>query len=136
MDRFPHSFQLQDQDHLSTNTCKKVLRTLQAGIEAGHPTPLETARVCNFMAYLHFKLGRPREALEQTEKALLQKGEERNVESLSNRAAILWLTGDHLRAKERVRYLENLKNEDDFDYLVVKAKAGLAFSYSCLGGNV
>ena len=136
LEHFPHSFQLEDQQQLSVNTCRKVLRSLQADLEAGLPTPLETARALNLLAYLHFQLGRPREALEHTEQALQQEGEERNVVSLGNRAAMLWSTGVRSRAKEQVRDLENLRNDDDFGYLVVKARAELAFSYTCLGGNV
>ena len=133
---FPHSFQLEDKQQLSVNTCKKVLRTVQSDIEAGLPTPLETARALNLLAYLHFQLGRRREALEHTEQALQQEGEERNVVSLGNRAAMLWLNGDRSRARELVRDLENLQNNDDFEYLVVKARAELACNYTSLGGNV
>ena len=128
-------FSLRTQQQLSVNTCRKVLRTLQADLEAGLPTPLETARVLNLLAYLHFQLGRSREALEHTDQALQQEGEERNVVSLGNRAAMLWRTGVRSRAKEQVRDLENMRSDDDFGYLVVKARAELAFSYTRLGGH-
>ena len=135
LDHFPHSFQLEDQQQLSVNTCKKVLRTVQADLQAGLPTPLETARALNLLAYLHFQLGRPRESLEHTEQALQQEGEERNVVSLGNRAAMLWLSGERSRAREQVRDLENLRNDDGFGYLMVRARAELAFSYTRLGGQ-
>ena len=135
LEHFPHSFQLEDQQQLSANTCRKVLRTVQADLEAGLPTPLETARALNLLAYLHFQLGRPREALERTEQALQQEGEERNVVSLGNRAAMLWLSGERSRAREQVRDMENLRNDDGFGYLVVRARAELAFSYTRLGGQ-
>ena len=137
LDSFPHSFQLEGQDQQFTDRdCKRMLNTLQADLNAGLATPLEVARSRNLLAYVHFLLGDPRKAFQEVENALTEHGEERNIVSLANQACLLWHRGEYSKARELVAHLNDMKNDDDdFAYLVVKAKGELAFSYTIVGGQ-
>ncbi|XP_076466844.1 uncharacterized protein LOC143298058 isoform X2 [Babylonia areolata] len=132
---FPHSFQLEDVEQLDKSTCCKLLNSQQVDLKAGLSTPLEIARTRNMIGYFHFLLGNSGDALHETEQALVEPGQERNVVSLANKAVMLWQTGNRKQARKQVTILEDLKNDNDFTYLTIKAKAELASTYSCVGGE-
>lgn len=131
LDGFPHMFQLRNQENLKVNQLKEVLGSLQSALDVGYPTPLETARARNLLAYLLFRLDLPKEALDETQRALCCEDQHHNFVSLANEAVMLWRQGQRNEAEEKVQKLHGLKAEvPDFAYLAVKAKAELAFSYT------
>ena len=131
LDGFPHTFQLQNQENLKIDQLKKIQRSLQSALDVGYPTPMETARARNLLAYLLFRLDLPKEALDETQRALDCEDQHHNIVSLANEAVMLWHRGQRNEAEEKVQKLHGLKAEvPDFAYLVVKAKAELAFSYT------
>ncbi|XP_076453041.1 uncharacterized protein LOC143288438 [Babylonia areolata] len=131
---FPHSFHLQNQEGLFNDQLKKVKGTLESALAVGYPTSLETARARNLLAYLHFRLGQPSEALIQIETVLSLEGQQHNLVSLANKAVILWRMEQRSQAQEQVQKLITMKAElSECSYLVVKAKAELAFSYTRFG---
>ena len=131
LDEFPHTFQLEHQDDLKADQLKKVRSSLQSALAVGYRTPLETARARNLLAYIFFRLECPTQALEETRLALDCEEEHQNVVSLANKAVMLWRQGQRIEAENLVQKLHRMKAEvSDFAYLVVKAKAELAFSYT------
>ena len=131
LDGFPHTFQLHNQENLKVDQLKKIQRSLQSALDVGYPTPMETARARNLLAYLLFRLDLPKEALNETQRALGCEDQHHNIVSLANEAVMLWHRGQRNEAEEKVQKLHGLKAEvPDFAYLVVKAKAELAFSYT------
>ena len=65
LDGFPHTFQLLNQENLKVDQLKEVLGSLQSALDVGYPTPMETARARNLLAYLLFRLDLPKEAAER-----------------------------------------------------------------------
>ncbi|XP_070205944.1 uncharacterized protein [Littorina saxatilis] len=131
LDDFPHSFQLENQDRLQEDGLKCIRGCLQSALKVGYKTPVETARARNLLAFVLFCLKRPEEALHETQLALNSEGEHLNVVSLANKAVILWREGQRGKAQDLVLNLLRLKNEEPgFDYVLVKAKAELAYSYT------
>ncbi|XP_070177856.1 uncharacterized protein [Littorina saxatilis] len=135
LDTFPHSFQLHDSHRLTSSTCRKVVHTLQSDLQAGLNTPLEEARTLNFLGYLHCKLGNNAQALDHVQRALDLQGQHTNIVSLANKAVILWRKDLRDQAATLVRELKSLISDPEFDYLVVRAKGELAFSYTRLGAH-
>ncbi|XP_076453038.1 uncharacterized protein LOC143288435 [Babylonia areolata] len=134
LDGIPHSFQLQNTENARRSGLRYLMSTLESALAVGYATSLETARAHNLLAYLHFRLEQPSEALSQIETVLSLEGQQHNLVSLANKAVILWRSGQRTRAETLVKTLQRMRKElPEFPYLVVKARAELAFSYTrCL----
>nr|KAG5687390.1 hypothetical protein BaRGS_019894 [Batillaria attramentaria] len=130
---FPHSFLLDDKGHLTQDKLKRLEKGLQSALGVGHETVLETARARNLLGYVHWLSKDSTQALLETEKVLAMDGQQMNILSLANKAVMLWWTGDLKEAEKQVDMLDKLRSVHDFDYLLVKAKAELAFSYTRFG---
>lgn len=178
----PHTFLLENDDAgpPRDTLCKKLIKTLQADINDGLPSPLETSRCHNLLSYLYFMTRYPIMALEHANTALEQQGEGSNLVSLANKAVILWRQDREEAKHQAAKLLDMKKRADpvktectkrtrettvdsvekgsklteekkakhsecveenctretdvDFHYLVVKAKAELAYTYTRLGG--
>ncbi|XP_025094449.1 uncharacterized protein LOC112564081 isoform X2 [Pomacea canaliculata] len=109
---------------------------MQAGLEAalkiGYKTDVEKIRAKNLLAFLLFCQKRETEALQVTEETL-QISDQKNIVSLANKAVILWHLGRRNEAQHQVQLLKDLKCDERFDYLLIKAKGELAFSYTRMG---
>ena len=127
---YPHSFQMEHQDKLLPNQLKSALEALESALRVGFETPMETARARNLLAYLHCRLRRLTEALQQTGLDGDCEGQQQNLVSLANRAVILWRLGQWDQAGEVVRELDDLRKSSQFPYLLVKAEAELAYTYT------
>ncbi|KAK7498896.1 hypothetical protein BaRGS_00009988 [Batillaria attramentaria] len=129
---FPNSFHLlADSQQPDSQYLEKQSRSLKSALSVGYQTGMETARANNFLSFVLFCQGQPSEALTKIEEALSVEGEGDNLVSLANKAAILWHTERLHEAEEVVKRLQELKTDaEEFDYLKVKAKAELAFSYT------
>ena len=134
---FPHSFQLQRSDTLTTEAIKRIKNHLEAAVASNHRgTTAEEVRTYNLLAYIRARLGQQKEALGELDKALALEGQKDNIVSLANMAVILWRMKRHGEACDLVQRLHDLRREserDYFRYLVTKAKAELAASYLHFG---
>ncbi|KAL8612393.1 hypothetical protein ACOMHN_008378 [Nucella lapillus] len=131
---FPHTFQLQEQERLGPDQLKRLKTGLESALTVGYETRMEIARARNLLAYFLFRLNQPKEALQQLEMVLEMEDQSMNLVTLANKAEIL-LDQMHLsEADELAQSLSEMKTkEESFNYLVVQAKAELAFSYTRLG---
>ena len=132
---FPHTFQLQDLESLRPSCIKSLKSGLESALSVGYKTGLETARARNLLAFALWRLGRPDDALEQLDLVLKMPDDQRtNLVTLANKAVILWRQDRISYAEEQVKLLRQIQEGyEDFQYLVVKANAELAFSYTRLG---
>ena len=131
---FPHTFQLKDQQRLSPNQMKRLKSGLEYALSVGYETALETARARNLLAFALWHLGRPDDALQQLDLVLDMEDQRDNLVTLANKAVMLWSPVQWNEAYEKVESLRKIQTEcEDFHYLVVKAKAELAFTYTRLG---
>ncbi|KAK7098512.1 uncharacterized protein [Littorina saxatilis] len=131
---FPHTFQLQNEDSIGNNQIKRLHSGLKSALDVGYKTDLETARGRNLLAYLLHRLDRDDEALEELDMVLDIEGQHNNLVTLANKAVILWRQHSLSSADEVVETLQKIQaSDEDFKYLVVKAKAELAFTYTRLG---
>ncbi|KAK7098511.1 hypothetical protein V1264_002785 [Littorina saxatilis] len=138
---FPHTFQLENEDstkdsisNISSNQIKRCHSSLKSALDVGYKTDLETARGRNLLAYLLHRLDREEEALEELDMVLDMEGQHNNLVTLTNKAVILWRQHSISSADEVVETLQKIQaSNEDFEYLVVKAKAELAFTYTRLG---
>nr|KAG5686100.1 hypothetical protein BaRGS_021352 [Batillaria attramentaria] len=130
----PHSFLMENQELVSTNSLRRFKDVLRSDLRYGFKTGVETARSRNLLAYVLVSLRQFPEALSQTEEALKTEGEQHNLVSLANKAVILWQMGRRQEAQHEVSVIQGMKQDlADFDYLKIKAKAELAFSYNRMG---
>ena len=131
---FPHTFQDQFLKRLLPNKLKQLTSGLESALSVGHETGLETARARNLLAFVQWHLNRPDEALQQLDHVLGMEDQRNNLVTLANKAVILWRQGCFSDAEDQVKSLRHIQeNDEDFQYLVVKAKAELAFTYTRLG---
>lgn len=130
---YPHSFQMKDMCEVRDNAFKSLEAHLQAGLESGYSTSLETARTRNLLAYALFRLNEKSEAVAQTDEVLKMDDQRSNIVSLANKAYMLSQGTELDDAKDIVSQLQKLKEDPDFEYLVVTAKAELATSYMRFG---
>ncbi|KAK7103998.1 uncharacterized protein [Littorina saxatilis] len=134
LDEFPHTFHLQDMDQLRRDKLERLEIGLQSALLVGYKTGLETARGRNFLAYTLHRLGRDEDSLKELDKVLSLVGQQDNLVSLANKAVIMWVCGDRPGAQDIAESLYAIrKTSTDFPYLVTKAQAELAFSYTRLG---
>ncbi|KAK7505386.1 hypothetical protein BaRGS_00003548 [Batillaria attramentaria] len=126
---------MEDTEFLHIDTLKNVKNHLEAALQAdSFKTQYETAQVLNLVAFALFRLDQRKEALERTEQALAVDSEPKNIVSLANKAVILWHAERFQEAEECVRVLQDLRENDaDFGYMVAKAKAEIAASYTRFG---
>ena len=127
---------MEHQDRLLPHRLKNTLEALESALGVGFETPMETARARNLLAYLLCRLGRLTEALQQTGLAGDCEGQQQNLVSLANRAVILWRLGQRDQAGEVVRKLDDLRKSSQFPYLLVKAEAELAYTYTRFGPSL
>ena len=59
---FPHTFQLQNLQQMSTRQMKGLKSALESALSVGYETGLETARARNLSAYILWRLDRPDDA--------------------------------------------------------------------------
>lgn len=131
---FPHTFQLEGQERLGPAQLKRVKTGLESALSVGYETRLETARARNLLAYCLFGLNQPQDALQELEKVLKMEDQKQNLVTLANKAVILWDQMHLSEADKLVQSLAEMKKEvGEFHYLVVQAKAELAFTYTRLG---
>ena len=130
---YPHSFQMEDIERVKMNAFRSLKAHLEAGLEAGYSTSLETARTRNLLAYALFRLDEKSEAMAQTDTVLEMNDQHNNIVSLANKAYMLSQGIELDDAKEIVDQLQKLRGHRDFEYLVVMAKAELASGYLRLG---
>ena len=130
---YPHSFRMKDIERVKTNAFRSLKVHLEAGLEAGYSTSLETARARNLLAYALFRLDEKSEAMAQTDTVLEMNDQRNNIVSLANKAYMLSQGIELDDAKEIVDQLQKLRGHRDFEYLVVMAKAELASDYLRLG---
>ena len=134
LDEFPHTFQLQNQERLSDNQVKRLQTGLQSALSVGYKSGLETARARNLSAFALWRLGRHDDALRQLDLVLDMDDQRDNLVTLANKAVILWHQHHLSSADDHVQELRQIQEDcGHFRYLVVKAKAELAFSYTRLG---
>ncbi|XP_076457660.1 uncharacterized protein LOC143291599 [Babylonia areolata] len=129
--RFPHTFQMQVA--WNPNQVKSLTSGLESALEVGYKTSLETARARNLLAFALYTLGRPDDALKELDRVLSMEDQTNNLVTLANKAVILWRECELSRAQDQLEHLNGIQGGADFQYLVVKAKAELAFSYTRLG---
>lgn len=132
---FPHFFQLKDQELVNINTLRDVKNHLEPALKVGFKTEFETAQALNLVAYVQFRLGQSTQALETTDRALnMEAGQDENLVSLANKAAILCHMERTTEAEMLVHILqEHKQNKKDFAYMVVKANAEIASCYTRFG---
>ncbi|XP_076470083.1 uncharacterized protein LOC143300359 [Babylonia areolata] len=132
---FPHTFQLQDHDErLVPNHLERLKLGLESALSVGYETNIETARARNMLAYILNQLNRPDDALEELARVLTLKDQHQNLVTLANKAVILYDLMRYSEAEELVQHLTEMKTQEKgFHYLVVLAKAELAFTYTRLG---
>nr|KAG5690357.1 hypothetical protein BaRGS_001279 [Batillaria attramentaria] len=131
---FPHSFQMSDQEFITENALKSLKNHLEAALKAGYKTDTERAQSLNLLAYTLFRLKDRKEALKRVDEVLEMESQRQNIVSLANKAVMLWDIACRRGEREQiVMQLENLRDEENFKYLKVKAKAEMASSYMRLG---
>ena len=131
---FPHTFQLQNLQQMSTRQMKSLKSGLESALSVGYETELETARARNLLAYVLWNLDRPDDALQQLDLVLTMDDQRNNLVTLANKAVMLRRQHFVSGADDHVQHLRQLQKDcADFRYLVVKAKAELAFTYTRLG---
>ena len=86
---YPHSFQMEDIERVKMNAFRSLKAHLEAGLEAGYSTSLETARTRNLLAYALFRLDEKSEAMAQTDTVLEMNDQHNNIVSLANKAYML-----------------------------------------------
>ncbi|XP_076457662.1 uncharacterized protein LOC143291601 [Babylonia areolata] len=134
LSRFPNSFPIQYHGLLRRTQVDNLKRGLESALEVGYKTSLETARARNLLAFALYTLGRPDDALKELDRVLSMEDQTNNLVTLANKAVILWRENELSEAQDLVKCLEQIeKDDDDFEYLVVKAKAEVAFSFTRLG---
>ncbi|KAK7102597.1 uncharacterized protein [Littorina saxatilis] len=128
---FPHSFQLRSPDSLTSTRLKKLTKGLESALSVGYKTGLETARARNLLAYFLHCMDRTDDALNELNKVLAMEDQHDNLVTLANKANILRKQYRLSEADEHVERLQQIQEKSpDFKYLVTKAKAELAFTYS------
>ena len=131
---FPHTFQLKDLQRLSPNQMKRLKSGLESALSVGYKTALETARARNLLAFALWHLGRPDDALQQLDLVLDMEDQRDNLVTLANKAVMLSRRCRLSNADDLLQLLRQIQADSkDFRYLVVKAKAELAFSYTRMG---
>ena len=131
---FPHTCQQQDLQQLTPAKLRRLKSGLESALSVGHETTMETARYRNLLAYTLHCLDQPQAALQQLDMVLGMEDQRHNLVTLANKAVILHSQQQLSEAQEQVQALRAIQEEDDdFGYLVVKAKAELAFTYTRLG---
>ena len=107
---------------------------LESALSVGYETGLETARARNLLAFVLWNLDRPDDALKQLDLVLTLDEQSNNLVTLANKAVMLRRQYFVSSADDYVRHLRQLQKDcADFRYLVVKAKAELAFTCTRLG---
>ena len=113
---------------------KRVKSGLESTLSVGYKTDLETARARNLLAFTLWRLDRPDDALQQLDLVLDMDNQRNNLVTLANKAVMLHRQFKFSSADDQVLLLRQLQADpENFWYLVVKAKAELAFSYTRLG---
>ena len=131
---FPHTFQLQKVEQLSNNHMKKLRSGLESALSVGYKTALETARARNLLAFALWHLDRPEDALQQLDLVLDMEDQRDNLVTLASKAVMLSRRCHLSSADDQLQSLRQIQADSkDFRYLVVKAKAELAFSYTRMG---
>ena len=113
---------------------KKVRSGLESALSVGYKTSLETARARNLLAFFLWQLDHHDDALQQLDLVLDMEDQRDNLVTLANKAVMLSRRCHLSSADELLQLLRQIQADSkDFRYLVVKAKAELAFTYTRLG---
>ncbi|XP_076469831.1 uncharacterized protein LOC143300165 isoform X1 [Babylonia areolata] len=130
---YPCSFQMKDVQLVTNKAAEGLRNHLEAGLKAGYKTSLQTAASRNLLAFVLFKLGEHKAALEETEEVLKMDDQRNNIVSLANKSHMLSYMNCFDEAEEVLDELKELVKTEENGYLLVKAEAELAASYMRFG---